>query len=42
MGSVAVKLGSYPPSASKGWHPVTVRLKRQGVTVVTRSGYFVE
>jgi hypothetical protein len=33
---------SYPATGSKGWHPVTVRVKRQGVTVVTRAGYFVE
>ena len=33
---------SYEPPAGKGWHPVSVQVKRRGVTVTARPGYVVQ
>jgi hypothetical protein len=33
---------TYEPPGAKGWHPVSVRVNRRGVRVITREGYFVD
>ena len=33
---------SYEPPAGKGWHPVSVTVKRRGARVNVREGYFVD
>jgi hypothetical protein len=33
---------SYEPPAGAGWHPVSVQVKRRGVTVTARPGYVVQ
>ena len=33
---------SYEPPPGKGWHPVSVKVNRNGATVTVREGYFVE
>jgi len=33
---------TFPASQSKGWHPVTVKVKKRGADVTTRAGYFVD
>ena len=33
---------SYEPPAGKGWHPVTVTVRRRGARVNLREGYFVD
>jgi len=33
---------SYEPPIGKGWHPVTITVKRRGARVTVREGYFVD
>ena len=33
---------SYASPGSKGWHPLSVQVKRKGAVVAARAGYFVD
>jgi len=33
---------TFPPSTTKGWHPVSVKVNQRGANVFTRAGYFVD